>query len=54
MYFAMAGAAEVALGQHERALEHLSQARAEMDRQMVTNDWYCLWNPVDVNKRSGK
>jgi DNA-binding winged helix-turn-helix (wHTH) protein/tetratricopeptide (TPR) repeat protein len=41
MYLAMAGTAEVALGQHERALEHLSLARAEMERQMVTNDWYC-------------
>ena len=40
-YLAVAGTAEVALGNHERGLEHLSLARHEMDRQKVMNDWYC-------------
>jgi ATP/maltotriose-dependent transcriptional regulator MalT len=40
-YLAVAGTAEMALGNHDRALEHLSLARREMDRQMVMNDWYC-------------
>jgi tetratricopeptide (TPR) repeat protein len=37
-YLAVAGTAEVALGNHERGLEHLSVARREMDRQKVFND----------------
>jgi DNA-binding winged helix-turn-helix (wHTH) protein len=40
-YLAMAGTAEVGLGNHERGLEHLSLAIQEMDRQMVMNDWHC-------------
>ena len=40
-YLAMAGTAEVGLGNHERGLEHLSLAIQEMDRQMVVNDWQC-------------
>lgn len=37
---ALAGSAEVALGNRRRALEHLSSARHEMDRQTVIFDWY--------------
>lgn len=40
LYLAIVGTAEVALGDHERALQHLSLARHEMDRQHVVNDWY--------------
>jgi ATP/maltotriose-dependent transcriptional regulator MalT len=40
-YLAMAGTAEVGLGNHERGLEHLSLAIQEMERQMVMNDWHC-------------
>jgi hypothetical protein len=39
-YLAVAGMAEVALGNHEGGLEHLSAARREMDRQRVLNDWH--------------
>jgi DNA-binding winged helix-turn-helix (wHTH) protein len=38
---AMVGAAEAGLGQHERALEHLTLGLAEMERQMVCIDWWC-------------
>jgi DNA-binding winged helix-turn-helix (wHTH) protein len=36
----LAGTADVALGNYERALEHLSAARDEMNRQAVALDWY--------------
>jgi len=36
----LAGTADVALGNHERALERLSAARDEMNRQAVALDWY--------------
>jgi tetratricopeptide (TPR) repeat protein len=36
----LAGSADVALGNHERAFERLSAARDEMDRQTVVLDWY--------------
>ena len=36
----LAGTADVALGNHERALERLSAARDEMNRQAVASDWY--------------
>jgi DNA-binding winged helix-turn-helix (wHTH) protein len=39
-YLTVVGTAEVALGNHECALEHLSVARREMDRQTVLNDWH--------------
>ena len=35
------GTAEVALGRYELALEHLSLARHQLDRQPVYNDEYC-------------
>ena len=38
---AIAGAAEVGLGEHERALGHLMAAKQEMDDHTVINDWYC-------------
>jgi DNA-binding winged helix-turn-helix (wHTH) protein/tetratricopeptide (TPR) repeat protein len=37
----IAGTAEVGLGNHERALEHLLAAKQEMDSHTVINDWYC-------------
>ena len=40
-YLAVAGTAEVALGNHERGREHLSLAIQEMDKQVVMNDWCC-------------
>ena len=36
----LAASAETALGKHERALDRLSTARDEMDRQAVIHDWY--------------
>jgi DNA-binding winged helix-turn-helix (wHTH) protein/tetratricopeptide (TPR) repeat protein len=36
----IAGTAEVGLGNHERALEHLLAAKQEMDSHTVVNDWY--------------
>jgi DNA-binding winged helix-turn-helix (wHTH) protein len=36
----LAGTADVALGNHERALERLSAARDEMNRQAVALDWH--------------
>jgi len=36
----LAGSAEVMLGQHERALQHLLAARDGMDREAVIFDWY--------------
>jgi DNA-binding winged helix-turn-helix (wHTH) protein len=36
----LAGTADVALGNHERALERLSAAGDEMNRQAVALDWY--------------
>ena len=38
---AIAGSAEVGLGEHERALGHLMAAKQEMDDHTVINDWYC-------------
>jgi tetratricopeptide (TPR) repeat protein len=35
-----AGNAEAALGNHQRAVEHLSAARQDMDRSMSGLDWY--------------
>jgi hypothetical protein len=35
-----AGNAEAALGNHQRAVEHLSAARRDMDRSMSGLDWY--------------
>ena len=40
----IAGSAEVGLGNHERALEHLLAAKREMDRHTVIHDWY--WRNV--------
>lgn len=40
-YLTVAGTAEAGLGNHARALEHLSLARGEMDRQTVLGDWCC-------------
>ncbi len=40
-YMALAGTAEGALGQHDRARARLLLSREEMDRQPVTNDWLC-------------
>jgi len=37
----LVGAAEVALGLHDQALEHLSQVRDEMDRRRLIYDDYC-------------
>ena len=37
----IAGTAEVGLGNHERALEHLLAAKQEMDSHTVIGDWYC-------------
>jgi tetratricopeptide (TPR) repeat protein len=37
----IAGTAEVGLGNHERALEHLLAAKQEMDTHTVIGDWYC-------------
>ena len=37
----LVGTAQVALGLHDQALEHLSLARHEMDRQSVIGDEYC-------------
>lgn len=39
-YLAVAGTAEVALGNYEGGLQHLSAARREMDQRKVMNDWY--------------
>jgi hypothetical protein len=39
-YLAVAGTAEVALGNYEGGLRHLSAARREMDQRKVMNDWY--------------
>jgi DNA-binding winged helix-turn-helix (wHTH) protein len=36
----LAGTADVAMGNHDRALERLSAARDEMNRQAVALDWY--------------
>lgn len=36
----IAGAAEMGLGNHERALDHLLVAGDEMDRHMTLGDWY--------------
>jgi DNA-binding winged helix-turn-helix (wHTH) protein len=38
---AIAGSAEVGLGEHERALGLLMAAKQEMDDHQVINDWYC-------------
>jgi DNA-binding winged helix-turn-helix (wHTH) protein len=40
----IAGSAEVGLGNHERALEHLLALKREMDRHTVIHDWY--WRNV--------
>jgi hypothetical protein len=37
----IAGTAEVGLGNHERALEHLLAAKQEMDSHTVIGDWHC-------------
>jgi tetratricopeptide (TPR) repeat protein len=34
------GSADAALGNHDRALEHLLTAKNEMDRQPLMNDWF--------------
>jgi DNA-binding winged helix-turn-helix (wHTH) protein/tetratricopeptide (TPR) repeat protein len=44
MALGIAGSAEVGLGNHERALEHLLTAKQEMDRHTVIHDWY--WRNV--------
>jgi tetratricopeptide (TPR) repeat protein len=44
MALGIAGSAEVGLGNHERALEHLLTAKREMDRHTVIHDWY--WRNV--------
>lgn len=36
----LAGTAELALGEEERALDHLLRVRADMARQPVIHDWY--------------
>ena len=40
LYRVLAAIAELSLGQHERALEHLTRARHEIDRQLVFADWW--------------
>jgi DNA-binding winged helix-turn-helix (wHTH) protein/tetratricopeptide (TPR) repeat protein len=38
---ALAGSAETALGNYDRAIEYLLRARHEMNQQAVIHDWYC-------------
>ena len=40
LYRILAATAELSLGQHERAAEHLTRARHEIDRQLVFADWW--------------
>jgi tetratricopeptide (TPR) repeat protein len=40
MCLVLSGSAELALGEHQQALEHLSAARDAMDRDLAICDWY--------------